>query len=88
MDRDEEQFLQAARYVVLNAVEAGICARPEQWRWSSYRATVGLERAPEWLDVAGLLAHFNVFEPGNPLKGYRRFVENSPLAVSDTVMEL
>ena len=27
-------------------------AKPEEHRWSSYRATAGFERAPAWLDVA------------------------------------
>ena len=85
---NEEQFVQVARYVVLNPVEAGICGHPSQWRWSSYRATIGVERAPEWLDVAGLLAHFEMFNPADSCVGYRRFVENSLLMVSDTVTEL
>lgn len=28
-------------YVVLNPVEAGICTRAEDWRWSSYATTAG-----------------------------------------------
>ena len=28
--------------MVLNPVSAGMCAVPEQWSWSSYRAMVGL----------------------------------------------
>lgn len=29
-------------YIVLNPVEAGMCPRPEDWRWSSYATTIGL----------------------------------------------
>jgi hypothetical protein len=36
---------------VLNPVRAKMCARPEEYRWSSYRATAGLEIAPDWLDA-------------------------------------
>jgi REP element-mobilizing transposase RayT len=47
----ESYFADALRYVVLNPVHAKMCERPEEYRWSSYRATAGLEAAPEWLDV-------------------------------------
>lgn len=51
----ETYLLEVLRYVVLNPVRAGIVRRPEDYRWSSYRATAGLEAAPEWLDVEGAL---------------------------------
>ncbi len=35
---DEAHGLEAARYVELDPVRAGLCARPEHWRWSSARA--------------------------------------------------
>ena len=47
-----------ARYVVLNPVRAKMVARPEDFRWSSYRATAGLDQAPEWLRVAALVPYF------------------------------
>src|SRR5512143_538242 len=37
--QDEGYLLTAARYVVLNPVRAGVVPGPEQWPWSSYRAT-------------------------------------------------
>jgi putative transposase len=33
-------FLEAARYVVLNPVRAGLCRHPGQWPFSSYRGTL------------------------------------------------
>src|SRR5690348_15741607 len=51
-------FMEVLRYVALNPVRAGMVPRPEDYRWSSYRATVGLEHAPEWLDVAGAIGSF------------------------------
>ena len=39
----ENYLLEVSRYIVLNPVRAGLVDSPEQWRWSSYRATVGLE---------------------------------------------
>ena len=40
--RAEADFLGTARYVELNAVRAGLVTHPRDWRWSSYRAHVGL----------------------------------------------
>jgi len=73
---DESAYLEAARYVVLNPVRAGLCQDPAEWLWSSYAATVGDDPAPDWLDVGGLLAHFEVFAPGRRRDGYRRFVQH------------
>ena len=49
-------LLELSRYVVLNPVRAGIVKKPADWRWSSYRASVGLEEAAAWLAIDGLLA--------------------------------
>ena len=54
----ESYLLKLARYVVLNPVRAGMCALPELWPWSSYRATVGSAAPPEWLQTAWLLSQF------------------------------
>jgi putative transposase len=70
----ESYFTAVLRYVVLNPVRANMVARPEDYRWSSYRATAGLESAPEWLDMTAALAPF---APDTPLAQtfYRDFVE-------------
>ncbi len=47
-----------ACYVLLNPVRAGLCQLPEQYRWSSYRATIGHADPPPWLDVTRLLGYF------------------------------
>ena len=39
---DEAHLHACLRYVELNPVRAGLVARPEQWRWSSARAHLGL----------------------------------------------
>lgn len=54
----ESHLLEAARYVVLNPVRAGICLHPGQWPWSSFAATAGLARVPRFLSVEWLLDHF------------------------------
>lgn len=51
----EAYFAEVLRYVVLNPVRAKMVARPEDYQWSSYRATAGLEVAPEWMDVRSSL---------------------------------
>lgn len=53
----DEHLLAAARYIVRNPVRAGFCRHPNEWRWSSHRATLGLD--PPWfLDVTALLAYY------------------------------
>ncbi len=54
----DSHLLEACRYVVLNPIRAGLCERPESWRWSSYRACAGLEYAPAFLAERELLALF------------------------------
>ena len=44
-----------ASYIALNPVKAGLCALPEDWRWSSHAATAGLSVPPDWLAVGRLL---------------------------------
>jgi putative transposase len=51
-----DQFLQLVRYVVLNPVRAGLCERPEDWPWSSYRAFLARISPPRFLAVDLLLA--------------------------------
>jgi len=43
---DDAHLLLAARYIEQNPVRAGLCALPEQWRWSSARHHLGLEADP------------------------------------------
>lgn len=42
----ESYLVELARYVVLNPVRARMVHTPDQWPWSSYRATAGLCEAP------------------------------------------
>ena len=75
----EGHLLELARYVVLNPVRAEMVGNPEDYRWSSLRATLGLARLPEWLTVGPLLSHFGSSQR------YRAFVRegvgmSSPLA--------
>ena len=51
-------LLELCRYVVLNPVRAGIVKRPEEWEWSSYLATIGKIKTPEYLTTDWILGQF------------------------------
>jgi REP element-mobilizing transposase RayT len=57
----DEQLWVTARYIARNPVEAGLCAEPGGWVWSSHGATVGACAAPAWLDVARLRGYFGTW---------------------------
>ena len=72
---DKEAYLaEVLRYVVLNPVRAAMVAQPGDYRWSSYRATAGLEEAPAWLDRDAALAMFGP-DDARAQNEYRRFVQ-------------
>jgi len=51
-------LLELARYVVLNPVRAAMVSQAGDWPWSSYRAMVGQEPAPAWLETDWVLGQF------------------------------
>lgn len=55
----EFQFLSVFGYIARNPVRAGMCLEPEQWRWSSYAATLGLTTHPVFLTSERLLLLFS-----------------------------
>ncbi len=53
---DADEYLAAVvRYIHLNAVEAGIVAMPEGYRWASHRYYFQGKGAPSWLNSAEVL---------------------------------
>jgi putative transposase len=54
----EGHLVELLRYISLNPVRAGICRSPRDYFWSSYRATIGVDRAPSFLRVAPVLELF------------------------------
>jgi REP-associated tyrosine transposase len=54
----EAYLLELCRYVVLNPVRAKMVTQPRAWKWSSYRATAGVDAAPPWLTVEWVLGQF------------------------------
>lgn len=55
VDRDA-YLLALVRYVERNPVAAGLVADTGHWRWSSYRAHVGMEAPAPWLETEEVLA--------------------------------
>jgi len=70
----DSHLLEVCRYVVLNPVRARMVERPEDWKWSSYRATAGRESAPPCLTADWILGQFSRTR-GKAGKKYRQFVE-------------
>ena len=56
----DRQLVDTMRYVLRNPVAAGLCARPEDWHWSSYAATVGRRPAPRYLRTDWFVDQFGV----------------------------
>jgi putative transposase len=68
----ESYLMRAARYVVRNPVRAGLVDDVGLWRWSSYRATAGLEPPPRWLDVDWIQW---AFKADSQVEAQHRYVE-------------
>jgi REP-associated tyrosine transposase len=80
---EERHLLEAIRYIVLNPVRAGLCSRPEDWPWSSYRACAGLELAHPFMSVDRMLELFGT-RPAEARSAFRDFVREGHDPVSDT----
>ena len=82
----ETHLLEVARYIALNPVRAGICAYPDEYAWSSYRATAGLAPRPSFLSCEGIRAAFGV---NRAQERYREYVAlglgESPRVVGERV---
>jgi REP element-mobilizing transposase RayT len=69
----ESYLLELTRYIVLNPVRAGMVLGAQDWPWSSYRATVGLAKKPDWLQDDWLLSAFGRHKT-DAIKHYMKFV--------------
>lgn len=81
----ESHLVELHRYIVLNPVRAGLVAQPEDWPWSSYRATCGGARVPPWLDVKWTLAQFGRTREA-AVDSYARFVRSAVETASTPVV--
>jgi putative transposase len=77
----ESYLLELCRYIVLNPLRVKSRIDPVSWKWSSYRATAGLEPKPPFLSTDWLLGQFGRSR-SVAQKRYRQFVregrENRP----------
>jgi REP element-mobilizing transposase RayT len=74
--RDDADLLGVYRYVMLNPVEARLCASPADWPWSSYAATIGFAEPHSFVDSTLVL---NCFDgpPGVRIARLRAYVEGT-----------
>jgi REP element-mobilizing transposase RayT len=71
---EKESYLkELCRYVVLNPVRARMVKKPGDWKWSSYRATAGLDKAESWLETDWILGQFGKTEK-EAQNSYKSFV--------------
>jgi putative transposase len=68
-------LLEVCRYVVLNPVRARIVEKPEDWKWSSHRATAGREKPYPGLTTNWVLRQFST-KKEEAGQEYRQFVKS------------
>jgi putative transposase len=69
----DSHLLELCRYVVLNPVRAGMAAKPDKWRWSSYQSTAYAGTVPDYLTVDWVLGQFSAKKTAARSR-YRKFV--------------
>jgi putative transposase len=73
---DTDQYLLVlCRYIALNPVRAGLVRSPDQWRWSSYSATIGRSPRPSFLTIDPVLRQFGDGSPTELRRRYASYVE-------------
>jgi putative transposase len=79
VDRDS-YLVTLSRYVVMNPVRANLVERPEDWPWSSYRATVASGPAPAFLATTSTLRLFGSDEDEDAIlrSRFTGFVASQP----------
>jgi putative transposase len=68
--KDARDLVAVYTYVVLNPVGAGLCPRPEDWRWSSYGTTLRITEDFPFVDASLVVA-----EAGGSIEALRRVVD-------------
>ena len=76
---DEASLLETCRYVLMNPVRAGLVKRPQDYRWSSFRATLGEAYSDIALSVDQLLGSFHR-DPRRARALFAEFVARTPPA--------
>lgn len=85
---DDDLYLRTVlAYVARNPVAAGFVDSPEQWKWSSYRASIGLEQPPRYLCLDWLRWAFAAPSLNLSQQQYRDFVTGSEFKSDDWLTE-
>jgi len=69
-------LLELSRYIVRNPVAADMVKHAEDWKWSSYGATVGMIQPPPFLTVNWLLEQFGN-DKNQAMHTYQQFVDKT-----------
>ncbi|GBE06280.1 transposase IS200 like protein [bacterium BMS3Abin10] len=69
----DSHLMEVLRYAVLNPVRAKLVEKPEQWKWSSYKATAGRQKPHPCLTTDWILSQFGR-KKRQAEKQYRDFV--------------
>ena len=69
----EAYLLQLCRYIVCNPVRSGMVDDPGKYPWSSFKATAGKVKTPDFLSKDWILKQFTETRPRAQVE-YRRFV--------------
>lgn len=80
------QLVGSIDYALRNPLEAKLCEYAHEWPYSSYRATVGLEPAPQWLAIDEVLA-LSGPDVASAQRAIASRVHRSPAPVSDAVLK-
>jgi len=75
MVESDQHMLGLLRYIALNPVEAGLCAKPSDWYWGSYRDCVGLGNEFPFVDPSMFHGYFRIEGRGD-FAELRRFVSD------------
>lgn len=68
----EDSLRRVLRYIAMNPVHAKRVLEPIAWRWSGYRASIGIGGGSQCIDVAAVARAFDATDPS---LGQRRFAE-------------
>jgi len=74
IDEDCYQLL-VSRYIHLNPVEAKLVKKPNDYRWSSYKAYLGQQDKPNWLMTDVITQRVKKTKSLSHVKNYKEYVE-------------
>jgi REP-associated tyrosine transposase len=72
---DEADFVGVVKYIARNPVKAGLCEKPQDWYWSSYRGSAGYAEQFPFVDDRRVLGVFHD-DRARAIWFLRLFVEN------------